>query len=95
MTPSGAVAPIALLPWHWTRIDPLIGRHRAQTCLAIGWVDYRLTVFRRDLTVPVQPPPAPMAVTSRICDMTSDVDASSRLGRGDRRSRPDRSAARG
>ena len=38
-------APIALLPWHWTRLDPLIGGTALQTCLANGWVDYELLVF--------------------------------------------------
>ena len=40
-------APLAALPWHWTRLDPLIGGTALQTCLVNGWVDYDLMVFRR------------------------------------------------
>lgn len=44
---AALAAPFALLPWHWTRLDPLIGGTALQTCLANGWVEYDLTVFRR------------------------------------------------
>ena len=44
---AALTAPLALLPWHWTRLDPLIGGTALQTCLANGWVEYDLTVFRR------------------------------------------------
>ncbi|SFS05122.1 Methyltransferase domain-containing protein [Microbacterium sp. cf046] len=41
-------APLALLPLHWARLDPLVGGTALQTCLANGWVEYDLTVFRRE-----------------------------------------------
>ncbi len=44
---AALVAPLGLLPWRWTRVDPLLGGTALQTCLANGWVDYNLTVFRR------------------------------------------------
>lgn len=43
---AALVTPLGRLPWRLTRLDPLVGGTALQTCLAHGWVDYNLTVFR-------------------------------------------------
>jgi len=44
---AALIAPLGLLPWRSTRLDPLIGGTALQTGLAKGWIEYDLTVFRR------------------------------------------------
>ncbi len=44
---AALIAPFDLLPWRSTRLDPLIGGAALQSCLANGWLDYALVVFRR------------------------------------------------
>ncbi|NYE20461.1 SAM-dependent methyltransferase [Microbacterium immunditiarum] len=44
---AALIAPLGVLPWRSTRLDPLIGGTALQTGLAKGWIDYDLAVFRR------------------------------------------------
>jgi SAM-dependent methyltransferase len=44
---SALMMPMSWLPWRSTRLDPLIGGTALQTCLANGWIEYTLHVFRR------------------------------------------------
>lgn len=44
---SALMTPMSWLPWQSTRLDPLIGGTALQTCLANGWIQYTLNVFRK------------------------------------------------